>query len=194
MTRNFVCKPLRERDKSNKLLSAGMHWSEEASWRSGSNQPAMILALVGLGCWVVVFALVAANGAPVPGLIGLVSFGGLGLYAWRKTLGDLPTRSVVFRRDGTIEAPEGLPRSASARSIRLHIDQIGSIEVGPNLSGMPQDWTKSVQIIDKEGQTTAVGQRFHEEEAREVAVGLSLALKELRDEINESARNATPLL
>ena len=45
---------------------------------------------------------------------------------------------------------------------------------------MAQDWTSSVALITEDGHTIPVGQKLHGEEARQVAVALSMALRDMR--------------
>lgn len=175
MTRHFVCEPFREKDTNGVLQASGVRWTEMASMVGGFNRVILI------GCDVVLVVLFAVSlmlgpaGVVVIGVVGTVLFAGL-----RAAFGPLPERAVIFRRDGVIETPHGLPREKRVTRLRFRQAGIASIEVIGAISGMAQDWTSSVALITEDGHTIPVGRKLHSEEAREVAVALSIALRDMR--------------
>jgi hypothetical protein len=94
--------------------------------------------------------------------------------------GNLPTRSVLFRRDGAILVPHGTPGHKKATWINVNQSEVVSFEIGPAFSGMQQDWTSTVQLVTEEGDTVTLSRFLHREEARKVVVGLNRALREMR--------------
>jgi hypothetical protein len=175
MTRQFECEPFRDKDENGVLQASGVRWTETASMVGGFNRVIII------GCDVVLVVLFAFSlmlgpaGIIVIGVIGVVLFAGL-----RAAFGPLPQRAVIFHRDGVVETPHGLPREKRVSRLRFRQAEINSIEIIGAISGLAQDWTKSVALITEDGHTIPVGTKLHSEEAREVAVALSMALRDMR--------------
>ena len=105
--------------------------------------------------------------------------------------GQLPRRAVILQRDGKVLVPHGIPENKKFRSIRTRQPDIVGFEIGPSFSGVQHDWTSSVQIITNTGRTVTIGQLLHREEAREVVVGLNLALKEMRASVGQEPVRAS---
>lgn len=174
MAQLFEVKPIRKVGSNGVLEGVGLEWTEEPSLRSNGR----------LGMW---FAFAIAAPAAViffavggVGTVGALVFAASAAWILNWQFGALPRRSIVFRRDGTITAPNGLPGQGGALRLTQHQADLASIEVGPCFSGLQQDWTSSVQFVAASGLTTTVSQKLHREEARQIAVRLNLALKELR--------------
>jgi hypothetical protein len=177
MTRRFVCEPFREKDENGVLRSAGVRWTEQASLRGNLlARIAVIFACVVIGGYMlIVLGLLGPKGTPA-----LVVQGALLFFLLKVAFGPLPERSVILRRDGVIETPHGLPREKTVRRLRASQAEIVSIEVIGAISGLAQDWTSGVALITEDGHTIPVGQKLHAEEAREIAVALTMALRDMR--------------
>jgi hypothetical protein len=177
MTRRFVCEPFREKDGNGDLQACGVRWTEAASLRGNLfARFAVIGACVVIGGYMlIIVGLLGPRATPA-----LVVQGGLLFLLLKVAFGPLPERSLILRRDGTIETPHGLPREKKVRRLRFGQAEIVSIEVIGAISGMTQDWTSSVALITGDGHTIPVGAKLHSEEAREVAVALTMALRDMR--------------
>lgn len=177
MTRHFECEPFREKDANGVLQTAGVRWTEQASLRGSLFARVMLIgACIVIGGYMLLsIGLLGPKATPA-----LVVEGALLFFLLKVAFGPLPQRSTIFRRDGSIETPHGLPRDKRATRLRFSQPDIVSIEVIGAISGMAQDWTSSVALITEDGHTIPVGQKLHGEEAREVAVALSMALRDMR--------------
>ena len=193
MTQFFELNPIRKIGTNGSIEAIGLEWIEEASWRY-SNRAIL---------WV--FAIPLAILAILAGVFFLFGLGnpvilvmGIALAVWinRYMRGKLPIRSLVMRRDGKISVPHGLPRMKSAKFLRVRQPDVVGFEIGPSLSGMQHDWTSSVQAVTSTGETVTVSKVLHREEAREVVVGLNLALREMRASVGtepiQRMRNVGP--
>jgi hypothetical protein len=177
MTRQFVCEPFRDKDGDGVVQAAGVRWTEQASLRGSGLARFMLIgasALIGL---YIVFTLgmLGSRGAPA-----LLVEAPLLYFLLRLAFGPFPERALIFRRDGSIEAPHGIPREKRVTRLRCRQPEIVSIEVIGAISGMAQDWTSGVALITGDGRTIPVGTKLHAEEAREVAVALTMALRDMR--------------
>ena len=187
----FVCTPLRETDDRGKVSASGLFWREGTTGRSFGTFLGLwlIVAFSVLVCAVILII------ASTPGAFWLwtatVPFALLIVYLLRIIFSKAPERSLLFRHDGSVVAPQGLPRHPQMRELPFTQEDISSIEVAPNLSGLVADQTKTVRIITRFGQNLPVGFALHEEHAQEVAVRLTLALKDMRSAAGETARTAT---
>jgi hypothetical protein len=175
MSRLFECEPFREKDENGVLQASGVRWTEMASMVGGYKRVILVGASVVLAIDFVFSLLLGVAGTPVIAIVGYLLF-----LALRAAFGPLPKRAVIFHRNGLIEVPHGLPREKRAARLRFDQAQINSVEVIGAISGMAQDWTKSVALITEDGHTVPVGQKLHAEEAREVAVALTIALRDMR--------------
>ncbi len=182
----FELEPIRTVDADGVLQGVGIEWTEECSLRH-TNRFMMWLAFA-MCVPFAFFSLVALAYYPGPGLFGLISFGGMGAYVLYWQLGPLPRRSVIFERDGHVVTPHGIPGGGR---IRASQSEIVSIEVGPCRSGLQSDWTSTVKLVSSRGGTTTVSQKLHREEAREVVVWLSHALKEMRSSVGREPMRAS---
>lgn len=177
MTRRFVCEPFREKDGDGVLQAAGVRWTEQASLRGSlMARVSLIFACVVVGGYMLfIVGLLGPRGTPV-----LVVQGALLFFLLKVAFGPFPERALIFHRDGQIETPHGLPREKRVTRLRFRQPEIVSIEVIGAISGMAQDWTSGVALITGDGHTVPVGTKLHAEEAREIAVALSMALRDMR--------------
>jgi hypothetical protein len=188
MTQTFEAKPIRRIDQNGALYGVGVEWTEEASWRY-SHRPALI-GLVPIMMGAALFSVfLAAAGTP----LGLIAVIAASVWVWRFFFGTLPRRSVIFMRNGRIALPHGLPGHKKARWLKLTQPDIESIEIGSSRSGMQHDWTSTVQFVSVDGLTDTIGQKLHREEAREVAVKLNLALREIRGVVAQPLASTAPV-
>jgi hypothetical protein len=177
MTKHFVCEPFREKDENGVLQAAGAHWTEAASLRNNLfARLAVIFACVVIGIYILfTVAMLGSSATPALAVESTLLF-----FLLKIAFGPLPERSVILHRDGKIDTPHGLPREKKVRRLRFHQPEIVSIEVIGAISGLAQDWTSSVALITGDGHTIPVGAKLHAEEAREVAVALTMALRDMR--------------
>lgn len=190
MAQTFEIEPIRKVGANGTLDAIGLEWTEQSSWRY-SNRPMMIVMGLPLAAFVLFCGVLVLfwSGNPLVLLLG-----GLFLF-WtiRYMIGPLPKRAVIFKRDGTVLVPHGTPEGKKWRSMKARQPDIVSFEIGPARSGMQQDWTSSVQFVTKTGRTATVSCLLHREEAREVVVGLNMALAEMRKSVGtDTAHTAQP--
>lgn len=177
MAQNFELNPIRKSGASGAPDAIGLQWTEEASWRYSLRTMIWMLALpfavlIDLAGIVFLFGL----GSPFMLIMGI----GFTIWIVKYMTGKLPVRSVLLRRDGKIEVPHGMPGMKSAKFLKVRQPDVVGFEIGPAFSGMQQDWTSTVQAVTNTGSTVTVSKALHREEAREIVVGLNLALREMR--------------
>lgn len=177
MARLFEIDPIRRVAKNGTLEGIGLEWTEEASLRKTNRWMMFFVFVFCIPC--ALFSLIAIPYFSGPGWLGLIGFGWTGFYALYWVFGPLPRRSMIFMRDGSISVPQSIPGLGWKLATRHQAD-IANFEVGPARSGMQQDWTSSVQLVTGFGRTETISQKLHRQEARQIVVGLSLALKEMR--------------
>ncbi len=196
MSQVFELNPIRKLGANGVLESIGLEWTEEASWRYSHRPLLYVMVIPVLVLWVIVGAVALVAGG---GLFILATGLVLSYFARRYMWGALPRRSVVLKRDGKILVPHGIPANKKYRSLNATQPDVIGFEIGPSFSGMQQDWTSSVQMVTKTGATVTVSKVLHREEAREVVVGLNVALAEMRKSVGtepmrKSARSGQRVL
>lgn len=188
MTSFFELKPIRKVAANGTIEAIGLEWIEEASWRYSHRAIFYVMVIPAIIAWVL-FGLFCLFGGLGP--IVLIIGAALAVVTYRHVWGDLPCRSVILQRDGKIACPHGLPRMKTAKFLRIHQPDVIGFEIGPSISGMQHDWTSSVQAVTQTGETVTVSKVLHREEAREIVVGLNLALHEMRRSVGaNTSRNA----
>lgn len=181
MSQFFEVDPVRKVSANGVLETVGLEWTEESSWRH-SNKLLLLITIVPLSIAGLFFGLllIASMGWAI-----LLMTAGFSYAAWQYAFGRLPRRSVVFDRKGRVLVPFGLPQEKAARSLRLKQPDIVGFEIGPSFSGMQNDWTSTVKAVSRSGSTVTLSRFLHREEAREIVVGLNMALMEMRASVGE---------
>jgi hypothetical protein len=105
------------------------------------------------------------------------------------------SRELTFWRDGLCYAPEGLsPLWASVDRLRRPHTEISSIEAEqiskPNTDQEWPGYTHGVRIVYKTGAIVHVARRLEPDSAHQLAVNLSLELRELRMSLSREALRA----
>lgn len=187
----FEVEPIRTLSPSGTLESVGLEWTEEASWRHGHKPMMFIMALPMALFFVLAGFIMMMNGwGPIIMILSIAFL----IWIFQYCFGKLPRRSVVLKRNGKIGIPHGIPENKRHRSLKARQPDIVGFEIGPAVSGTAHDWTSSVQAITQTGATITLSRFLHREEAREVVVGLNLALKEMRSSVGrEPVRASRPV-
>ena len=188
---HFICRPVQETDDAGYLSASGLHWNEGTAARNSSDYAMLWLFVIFLGGASLVFIFIAWAADRV--WLSLAALPLLAVAGWlvRILFSSPPERCVMFHADGRITAPLGLPRHPKMQELPFAQEDVSTIELGPSLSGYRNDFTRTVRIITRFGQTLPIGSALHEEHAHEVVVRLTLALKEIRSAVGETARTAT---
>jgi len=193
MTQAFDFKPIRKIAANGTIEAIGLEWTEEASWRYSHRATFYVMVIPAIVAWVLfgLFCLFGGLG-PLVLIIGVL----LAIVTYRYGWGELPRRSALLQRDGKIAVPHGLPRMKTAKFLIARQPDVVGFEIGPSISGMQHDWTSSVQAVTNTGETVTISKVLHREEAREVVVGLNLALREMRASVGnepmQRMRNVDP--
>jgi hypothetical protein len=174
-------KTIREYDASNNLVAAGYEWGEPDDRRL-----ILFLGLAAgsLGLAVLGIDLVTKSWAAVPALCGAAAaaWASYEVYKRRRR-----TRSLIFRCDGSIDAPHRLPDFLWPRyqvgGHHEHIASIGQL-VDHEPGGKRQNRTA---LYAKNGNIVRVTGDVHPDIAHRVAVQLSAALQDIRDTMAWSA-------
>ena len=163
-------------------------WTEEIFWRSEKmlmNSIISTLMLVFIGIIIASFlyfsftfmpeeALIFSNIVFMPLFAIVATY--IPLFLMR-IFGRAPIRSLVFRPDRQILLPQGMPRKKSTKRLDITRDDVANFEIGPSRSFWGADMGVGVQIITHQGTTINISRRLQSEEAREVVVKLSQALR-----------------
>lgn len=171
---------IRRRDASRRLAASGYRWGEPRE-----NVKMLVLVAASLNVMAALCVLIAlafmTNKAPwIAGLLICVAiYGALVLVIQR--FGFRP-RAVIFCADGTTTLPFGIPWFRKHRALRDHHEAIVSIEAG-SVRGKDE-----VAIFSREGSIITVSRFLHPEDAHRVAVQLTAALKELREDLASAGK------
>jgi hypothetical protein len=188
MAKPFECKGIERTAADGSLEAAGAQWVEESAWRHSKGHAYLIAIPILVICYIAGILLAFAGN----GLLLLIAIG-MTIFLWNFAKGDLPRRSVVFERDGTIRVANGIPmmkKKNQISTLRLKQQDVANIEIGQNSSGMPNDWTQTVKLVSRMGETVTVSHRLSGEEAREVVVLLTWAIKSMRESLGAGAGGA----
>jgi hypothetical protein len=177
----FEWQPLRERDVDGRLLAAGVRWSENRGVAE-----ALCLSLAVLVC------MAGAGTILVSGIGGALVLG-LGIWLWRSSFRIAGCkRELVFHRDGGMKAPLGFAHyHESCREILGHNADIVSIEMRKEGAGDIR-----VVMFFRSGDVVHAAGSLLPDEAHKIAVQLTLALAELREDLGNrlnSPGSGTPV-
>lgn len=156
---------IRDHDGNGRLIAAGYQWDEFPHIRLlfiGA-------VLVSSTYLCVVNSRTGGVAAALPFVLsGAISIA-VGTWLWECR------RTIVFRRDGNVLAPNGLPNRLGVRRMRIDSAAIASIEVTRECEGA------GVAIYTVDGETFVISHKLKSPDARLVAVQLTKALRELRE-------------
>lgn len=173
----LLVQPIREHDRDGKLVAAGVEWVEKRMWLFTLSLPIMVPAFfIWLGGTVKSLSNHATEASVMAAVLGgLVFFGGM----WFLTDGVPRKRSVLFRADGSIETPQGLP--TISWFVLKHTGFIGHRQIGSIEVGQDPEHGIDVRIYSTEGDKIVVGRHFFEPDfAHKIAVMLQKALHDIR--------------
>ena len=194
MNQAFGLNPIRKVGANGTIEAIGLEWTEEASWRR-ANMPVMLATGIPIAfgmLWAGYVMLVWGMG---PWLLLLdAAFVGATIFY---LFGRLPHRTVLLRRDGKVGVPHGLPDEKGGKFLKARQPDIIGFEIGPAYGHVGyRDWTSKVLAVTSTGGTVTISRYLHREEAREVVVGLNLALREMRASVGtepmQRMRNVGP--
>jgi len=172
----FDWKPIRERDAEGRLTAAGVQWTEMRKGAFGTIITIANLSLMGsmAGCVHQQMFRHSNGNLAALWLLGLCV---LCVVAARLAPGRM--RSLVFHADGRTAAPYGLAHySLRFREMSGHNANIVSIEARAEQSG-----DADVVTFSRSGDVAYVAGHLHRDNAHKVAVQLTLALAELRENL-----------
>lgn len=166
---------IRGRDETGRLVTAGYRWDEP---RENVKMLVLFAAIFDfMGGIYVLIALAFVNDKG-PWIAGLLICVGIyaALHLVMKRFGVRP-RAVIFRADGTTSLPFGIPWFRNYHSLGAHLENIVSIEAG-SVRGKDE-----VALFTRGGDIVTLSHFLHPENAHRVAVQLTSALKELREDM-----------
>ena len=167
----FEWQPLRERDADGRLVAAGVRWSEHRELaQAGCLSLAVLVCMAGAGTFL------------VSGMGGALVLG-LGIWLWRCSFRlSGRQRELLFRPDGSMKAPLGFAHyQESCREILGHNADIVSIEMRKEGAGDIR-----VVMFFRGGDVVHAAGSLLPDEAHKIAVQLTLALVELREDMYSS--------
>lgn len=180
------------RTPEGRIEAIGVAWTEH---REGLHRLARMAIVISF----IIGVFVAGLGMPMnkewwtPAGIGLVLM--LPIFWVEKISIEGTQRELAFYRDGQIEAPYGFAFYPRSTSVSGHYCDLVSIEARhclTNLEAQHTNHTHGVILFKRNGDITYVAKHLHPDEAHKVAVQLSLALTELREDMaNEAVQGAT---
>lgn len=162
--------PIRERDASGALMRAGFEWYER---RDTAFIPFLAGALIFVpGVLYGLFLVFIDKPLGYPVLIGSALIMWLCWRGMRR--GSSLSRALTFDTDGAINTPKGIPGFPNLRRWEMKHSDTVSIEANMNLSN------SSVVLFKRGGERELLAQKLSVDEARQVAVQLTMALTEIR--------------
>jgi len=171
----FEVTPIRDRDEQGRLVSSGAYWTEF--------QATSYALLFGGGVALFPLGLILAVANPFFALFAWA--GGVVAIVAAKKGSRLP-RSLIFTDEGKMLALNGLPFHPGSSLVEGHHDAIVSVEAtgrtypdNPSNSSWKRD-AINVALIAAGGETIYVSRDLSPEQARNVAVQLTLALLDIR--------------
>ena len=180
----FTCQRIDERDNAGQLTATGVEWTERSlRLEAGMKLLLFVGLLVAVPAVAATFMLAISKGlwALVPAAIAAVAFSP---FFWHhRVTGKGKPRSLIFRRNGTVSAPYGLPNWPKVREISGQQTDVVSFEAGQTLSNLEvqyTDYSHGVLLYKRDGDMVVVAKHLHPSEAHKVAVQLSIAIAELR--------------
>lgn len=174
---NLLIRPIREHDRDGNLVAAGVEWVEKRMWLFRLSLPVMIPAFfIWVGGTIKTLGSNPTDASAAAAVLGgVVYFGGMFFLIRRVPC----KRSLIFRADGSIDAPEGLP--TISQLVLKHTGFIGHAQIGSIEVGEDPEHGIDVRIYSTEGDKIVVGRHFFEPDfAHKIAVLLQKALHEIR--------------
>ncbi|HEV7276529.1 MAG TPA: hypothetical protein VGN80_09605 [Devosiaceae bacterium] len=186
MTR-FQCEKIREHDDKGRLVKSGAEWREKRWWLALFGVGVFCLGVAGLLlAWMFDHLYpghpAAFNTALLSSPLLLLGIMWAGPSSWRK-------RALIFHADGRMEMPYGLPYHPFRRAIEGHHKVLISIEQERHA-----DHTSSVTGISTGGDSVGIAKDVTKYQALKVAVQLTRALNELRQDLASGAELSAPAL
>ena len=176
---------IRMNDREGRLASAGAAWREESKFGMYASAIMIIFFVGGFVCSISIL-MDGRHGLewlwlPVASIIGFVA-----------TCSDAPEsclkrRGILFRRDGSVYVPYGIPFDRRAGDLAWTQDIFRSIEVRK-----VREHDYAVDIHTSEGDAIMIAWRMNEGTARKLAVQLTRALRELREATARESLDLTP--
>lgn len=186
----FTCERLEERSADGRLAAVGVRWTENRNWLDGIVISLLALsAMASIAPFTIAILMSLHAGSPwwVPAMIGGAMFLPASLIDKLRFPGK--PRELWFRRDGTMPVPLGFhaylgrPHAVSGN----HADVV-SIEARPPQGSEPGRYPHSVVFYKRQGAITYVAMKLAADEAHEVTVQLTHALRELREDMTSGHR------
>ncbi len=177
----FTCQRIAQR-KTDILDASGVEWTES---RDGIEGLVFVLVMAGLvsGALVLFFTPLFGKDWWKAACVGLAL---LSPYRWARGMEIAGTpRQLLFHRDGRIAAPLGFAAyAAKHRSVTGHHDNIASIEARHMaFKGASTPNTHGVVLYSRDGDIANVAMHLLPDDAHKVAVQMTLALTELREDL-----------
>ena len=184
------CKRIVKKDNSGRIVAIGVEWTEFNMWAD---------ALRALACGVCLIVGVAMT---LGGALATVSHGawfflvfpGLAIGGFSQAMPEFDIRrtprSLIFHRDGRVEAAHGFGYWPKAREMSQPHSEIVSIEA------RAIDWYEApfqydVAVFRRDGDIVHVARLLRADEAHKVAVQLTHALAEIRASDSVGARRVS---
>lgn len=186
---------IRDTDAAGRIARIGLSWREPMPGLTD------FLLRLGMGC-VLMSLFLPFHAAMTGGRHGTISFLlALGLaiavfaYAFS---GPSVARAAVFRADGIVETPAGIPNADYLLQLGGTHRSVVNIEARPmprprrDADGMPPQELYLVRLVDYEGRTVVLSQNLPEPDALEVSTRLTRALETLRREQAQGGSASVP--
>jgi hypothetical protein len=178
----FTCQRFVRRNADNILDATGVEWTES---RDGIEGLIFVLMMAGMVSGALVLFFTPAFGSDwwKAACVGLAL---MSSYRWARGMEIAGTpRQLLFHRDGSIAAPLGFAAyAAKHRSVTGHHDNIASIEARHMaFKGSSTPNTHGVVLYSRDGDIADVAMHLLPDDAHKVAVQMTLALTELREDL-----------
>ncbi|MEZ5898493.1 MAG: hypothetical protein R3D51_03270 [Hyphomicrobiaceae bacterium] len=186
MTHNSaLVEAIRSNDPDGRLASAGAAWREESRFGMYATAILIILAIGGFVCSISLLT----DGRHGLEWLWLTAASIIGFVATCCDASEscLKRRGILFRRDGSVYVPYGIPFDRRAGDLAWTQDIFRSIEVRET-----REHGHAVDIHTSEGDAIMIAWHMSEATARKLAVQLTKALRELREATARDALDLTP--
>lgn len=180
----FEIHRIEERSPDDRLQCVGVEWTES---REGMRKLIFALMILSVVAGTLIAFLFAAFVRPwwACMAIGLAMMSPV-FFLERLSLPGRP-RQFLFYRDGRMEAPLGFQAySARYTSVPGHHSDVVSIEAlqtASNLEARETPYSSGVAMYLRDGDVAYLAGRLHRDQARKLAVQLTMTLKRLTDDI-----------
>lgn len=187
---NFSCERLEERSADGRLAAVGVRWTENRNWLDGIVMALMAWSAMASVAPLVVAALMQVRGGSdwwIPAMMSAAMISPI-LWMHRIRFPGKP-RELWFRRDGTMPAPLGFHAySGRYHAVSGNHADVVSIEARSAQGSEPGRYPHSVVFYKRKGAITHVAMKLSADEAHEVTVQLTHALRELREDMTSGHR------